>query len=150
MNFKEWWSNGESVAKEIFVGLLSDDNNFNDDIIIDNDAFFGFKQAIALHVTKNGILVNNTEDLFMNGKSPNFENECLIVVKAAIVEKVLYSDLFQCYLVYLGTSSTDPEAYCAVICRKIHGLHGVYKFSIMGDKPKPVYLRRLKVLNEEY
>jgi hypothetical protein len=150
MNFEEWWSNGQIVAKEIIVGLLSDDNKFHDDIIIDEDGFFRFRKAIAIHVTKGNMLVNNTEDYFLNGKVIDFEKECLIVVKAAVVEKVLYSDLFQCYVVYLGTEAVDPEAYCAIICRKVYGLHGIYKFSIMGNKPKPVYMRRLKVMNEEY
>ena len=150
MNFEEWWSNGSDVMNEIYVGLFADDNQFIDDVIIDQGGFNRFRASIALHVTEKDMLVNN-KDYFLNNPSPiNFEVECLVVIKAAIVDKVLYSDLFQCYVVYLTEESTDPQAYCAVICRRIDGLRGVFKLSIMGKKPEPKYTRRLRVMNEEY
>jgi hypothetical protein len=134
---------------EMHIGLLADDNKFIDDIIIDQDGFYRFKACIALHVTERDVLVNN-RDYLLNSKIIDFENECLIVIKAAIVDKVLYSDLFQCYIVYLTNESTDHQAYCAVICKRIDGIRGTFNISIMGKKPIPKYTRRLKVMNEEY
>jgi hypothetical protein len=151
MNFEEWWSNGTDVVNKTYVGLFADDNQFTDDVIIDQTGFNRFLACIALHVTERDILVNNNRDYFLNNTNTiDFEKECLVVIKAAVVDKVLYSDLFECYVVYLTDESTDHQSYCAVICRKIEGLRGVFRLSIMGKKPEAKYTRRLRVMNEEY
>jgi hypothetical protein len=150
MNFEEWWSNGSNVGKETVFGLFADDNRFNDCIIIDEQGFNKFREAIALHVTQGNVLVNNNDDIFLAGRVIDFKIECIVVIKAAVAEKVLYSDLFQCYVVYLTKESTDHQAYCAIICKRNGGIHGKFKFSIMGNKPEPKVVRRLRVLNEEY
>lgn len=153
MDFKEWWNNGLNVEKEIIFGLFSDDSRFNDSIICDMENFEVFKSNIALHVTKNKALVSNSEDKFLAGKIIDFQKECLIVIKASIVEKVLFSDLFQCYVVYLKIGeSTDPQAYCALICerKKLINNSNIMRFQIMGEKPNPILPHRLRVYNDEY
>jgi hypothetical protein len=148
--FDEWWSNGSNVGKKTHFGLLADDNKFDDSIIIDKEGFNNFKEAIALHVTQGEILINNKEDWFLAGGEIDFNYECLVVIKAAVVDKVLYSDMFQCYVLYLTDKSLDPQGYCAVICKRNGGLHGKYKFSVIGKKSIPQFIRRLRVYNDEY
>lgn len=163
-NSNTWWPLGENVLKCIYHGIIADDKPFSDCIIHNEDLLKQFKDSIALNICKTtGKLrdyefVTNSKDVFLNNLTIiNFAEEFLIVIMSAEIEKIIYSDIFKCYIVTVTGSEVEKKSYSAGVCVKkftkqlnntiiTNGL----KFDILNEKPKCLIVDRPVNNNDDY
>ena len=127
---------------------------------------------------KGQITKPNKDDPFLNGKiSIDFRKNILFVFSEANIKEIVYSKMFECYLITYDEEPAEANTYFAVLAKKIYPPSNDYylvndnkkvenndneeefnnvsgyfqpKFETMNDKPKPKKGNYLKSYNDDY
>lgn len=132
--FQDWWSYGDNCIKETYTGILAGDKKFNDICIYEEKMFHIFLDSIAKEIitedpkTHKQIAEENKSDVFLNGKIVNFNENILFVFSDAKIKELVYSHMFECYLITYEEEPAELNTYCAIIADKIYPLSDDYYF----------------------
>ena len=181
--FQDWWSYGDNCIIQTFNGVLAGDKKFNDICIYEKYMLNIFIESIAKEITmdagkKGQITKPNKDDPFLNGKiSIDFRKNILFVFSEANIKEIVYSKMFECYLITYDEEPAEANTYFAVLAKKIYPPSNDYylvndnkkvenndneeefnnvsgyfqpKFETMNDKPKPKKGNYLKSYNDDY
>jgi len=158
--FEDWWNVGENCLNQKYSGVLADDSQTEDICISNEESLNKFKKDIAIDLIKYNDKLkkfesySNKNDVFLSNKiSIDFDKNLLFIFLNAEVKEILYSKLFQCYMVTFSENSVEEHSYCAAVVRKIldnsNNIQDI-KFQIMNEKPKPIKINRPDNFNNEY
>jgi hypothetical protein len=158
--FEDWWSLGEGCGEQIFRGILSDDKKIPDQFITSKEEFEKFKENIAESIYVKGeleksyTLKKNLSDSFMGSvkQEISFDNNILFICTGAIIKEIVFSKIFQCYLITFSEEKVEKSAYSAAIVNKYldddNKINTTYQF--MNGKPEMLITDRPKFENDEY
>ena len=158
--FEDWWSLGENCVYQILQGVLSDDKKIDDYFITSQEEFEKFKENIAESIyVKNELekkytLKKNLHDSFLGKKIDfSFNDKIVFVCTGAIIKEVLYSKIFQCYLIKFTEKKVEKSSYSAAVVNKYvipktDKPNIAYKY--MNAKPEILITDRPKYENDEY
>ena len=124
--FQDWWSYGENCIIETFNGVLAGDKKFNDICIYEKEMLNIFIDSIAKEITidsgkKGQITKANKDDVFLNGKIKiYFKKNILFVFSEANIKEIVYSKMFECYLITYSDEPAETNTYLAVLAKKIY------------------------------
>ena len=124
--FQDWWSYGENCIIETYKGVLAGDKKFNDICIFEKEMLNIFIDSIAKEITidagKNRqITKSNKDDVFLSGKiNIDFRKKILFVFSEANIKEIVYSKMFECYLITYSEEPAETNTYFAVIAKKIY------------------------------
>ena len=124
--FQDWWSYGENCIIETFNGVLAGDKKFNDICIYEKEMLNIFIDSIAKEITidsgkKGQITKANKDDVFLNGKIKiDFKKNILFVFSEANIKEIVYSKMFECYLITYSDEPAETNTYLAVLAKKIY------------------------------
>jgi hypothetical protein len=124
--FQDWWSYGENCIIETYKGVLAGDKKFNDICIFEKEMLNIFIDSIAKEITidagKNRqITKSNKDDVFLSGKiNIDFRKNILFVFSEANIKEIVYSKMFECYLITYSEEPAETNTYFAVIAKKIY------------------------------
>jgi len=158
--FEDWWDVGESCLEKTYSGILADDKEIEDIIIANEESLNKFKDNIAQNIftydseTQKYISHINVNDVFLNKRIKiDFNKNLIFVFPNAQVKEVLYSQLFQCYLITFSEESVEEHYYSAAIVQKIltdsKDIKDI-KFQIMNEKPPFIKIDRPINNNDDY
>ncbi len=181
--FQDWWSYGENCILQTCNGALAGDKKFNDICIYEKEMLNIFIESIAKEITidsgkKGQITKPNKDDAFLNGKVDiDFRKNILFVFSEANIKEIVYSKMFECYLITYSDDPAETNTYFAVLAKKVYPPGNDYflvndikkdenneneedyknlsktfkpKFETMNDKPKPKKGNLLKSYNDDY
>lgn len=158
--FQDWWSLGDNCVVEKINGVLSDDQNVQDGFITSQMEFDKFKENIAESVYVKGevdkkytLKKNLGDSLLGNKMEVDFNSNIVFVCTGAIVKEVLFSKIFQCYLVTFSEKRVEKSMYCAVVVNKfkVNETESITTaFQLMNAKPEMLVTDRPKFENNEY
>lgn len=164
---EKWWTTGENVVKNIYTGIIADDKSHKDKIISNEMELKKFQECIAINIYKkiyrteedpntyDYILYNNDQDEILRDKiNFDFTKELLILINSAKINEILYSNLFDCYLVGLDSEPVEKNIYFLAVCKKIikenTQFHNKIKFDLISEKPNCIITDRPFINNDEY
>ena len=103
--FKDWWSYGDDCILQTFNGILAGDKKIVDICIYQKELMKLFLDSIARELVidsgeRGQITEKNKEDIFLNKKIEiDFSKQLLFVFSEANIEEIVYSKIFECYLI---------------------------------------------------
>ena len=124
--FQDWWSYGKNCIVETFKGVLAGDKKFNDICIYEKEMLNIFVDSIAKEITidsgkKGKITKPNKDDVFLNGKiNIDFKKNILFIFSEANIKEIVYSKMFECYLITYDEEPAEANTYNAVLAKKIY------------------------------
>ena len=124
--FTDWWSYGENCIIQTFNGVLAGDKKISDTCIYEKNTLKIFLDSIAKEVVidsgeRGQITEKNKDDIFLNKKVElDFRKEILFVFCEANVKEIVYSKMFECYLISYSEEPAEANTYTAVIAKKIY------------------------------
>ena len=124
--FQDWWSYGDNCILDTFKGFLAVDKKINDVCIYEEDKLNIFIDSIAKEITvssgkKGPIKKQNKDDVFLNGKiKVDFNKQILFVFSEANIKEIVYSKMFECYLITYSEEPAEVNTYLAVLAKKIY------------------------------
>ena len=124
--FQDWWRYGENCIIDTFKGVLAGDKKFNDICIYEKEMLSIFIDSIAKQISidsgkKGQITKPNKEDVFLNGKiNIDFRKNILFVFSEANIKEIVYSKMFECYLITYSEEPAESNTYFAVLAKKIY------------------------------
>ena len=125
--FQDWWSYGENCIVETYKGILAGDKKFNNDICIyDSKELNIFTDSIAKEIIidtgkKGQNSKPNKDDVFLNKKiNIDFNKNILFVFIEANIQEIVYSKIFECYLITYNEEPAEENTYYAVLAKKIY------------------------------
>lgn len=152
MYFETWWKYNDSVLISIHNGIIADDKHINDCLITNTTELTRFVNCIAFNIPNPEnyfTFVTNKDDIFLNGKIEiNFKENMLLLVTAAQIENITYSELFECYLVSVEKKSVIKQRYSIGIFKKRNRFAN--KFFILNEKPENLKINYPVNNNEDY
>lgn len=154
--FQDWWSVGENCLITAYTGIIADDRSINDCCIYNNDLLIKFKNAIASNIisykTKNDYSIEiNINDPFLNEKIEiDFNENLIIVVSEAEILEVLYSKIFQCYMIKYSDKELEEKTYTAAVVKRYNNETNKVIIELMNNKPKTIKANRPINNNDEY
>ena len=158
--FEDWWSLGESCSVQILRGILSDDKKIPDQFITSKEDFDKFKENIAESIYVKGeleksyTLKKNLNDSFMGSAKQeiSFDNNIVFICTGAIIKEILFSKIFQCYLITFSEEKVEKSAYSAAIVTKYLNDENTINttYQLMNAKPEMLITDRPKFENDEY
>ena len=123
---QDWWSYGENCIIETFNGVLAGDKKFNDICIYEKEMLNIFVDSIAKEITidsgkKVQITKANKDDVFLNGKiNIDFKKNILFIFSEANIKEIVYSKMFECYLITYSEEPAEANTYHAVLAKKVY------------------------------
>ena len=166
--FESWWPTGEQALVFTHNGQIADDKPIQDSIIFNDAGYQHLKTCIALNVIHYNLdklegkkrvkkdikfqFMPNNDDLILENKfEVDFNSEVIVVVIGAQIEDILYSSIFDCYLVRVSKECFDKKYYSAGICKKFNSdFNKKYKLSFFNKKPEFLNYHRPENNNDEY
>ena len=134
--FQDWWSYGENCIIKTFQGVLASDKKFNDICIYEQNMLNVFTDSIAKQITKKDSKTNslvtseNTQDVFLNKKIQiDFQKNVLFVFSECTIKELVYSPMFECYLITYNDEPADAHTNYAILAHKIYPLNDDYYFA---------------------
>ena len=124
--FKDWWSYGDDCILERFNGVLAGDKKIVDICIYENELMKLFLDSIAKELVidsgeRGQITEKNKEDIFLNKKFDiDFSKQLLFVFSEANIEEIVYSKIFECYLISYSDEPAEANTYTAILVKKIY------------------------------
>ena len=124
--FKDWWSYGDDCILQTFNGILAGDKKIIDICIYEKEMMKLFIDSIAKEIIidspeKGQITEKNKEDIFLNKKIEiDFSKQLLFVFSEANIEEIVYSKIFECYLITYSDEPAEANTYTAVLVKKIY------------------------------
>ena len=124
--FKDWWSYGDDCILERFNGVLAGDKKIVDICIYKNELMKLFLDSIAKELVidsgeRGQITEKNKEDIFLNKKFDiDFSKQLLFVFSEANIEEIVYSKIFECYLISYSDEPAEANTYTAILVKKIY------------------------------
>ena len=124
--FKDWWSYGDNCILETFNGVLAGDKKIIDICIYEKEMMKLFIDSIAKEIIidspeKGQITEKNKDDIFLNKKIDiDFQNQVLFVFSEANIKEIVYSKIFECYLITYSDEPAEANTYTAVLVKKIY------------------------------
>ena len=124
--FKDWWSYGDDCILQTFNGILAGDKKIVDICIYQKELMKLFLDSIARELVidsgeRGQITEKNKEDIFLNKKIEiDFSKQLLFVFSEANIEEIVYSKIFECYLITYGDEPAEANTYTAVLVKKIY------------------------------
>ena len=124
--FQDWWSYGENCIIETFNGVLAGDKKFSDICIYEEEMLNIFIDSIAKEIVidsgkKGQITKPNKDDVFLNKKIKiDFKKNLLFIFSEANIKEIVYSKMFECYLITYNDEPADANTYHAVLAKKIY------------------------------
>jgi hypothetical protein len=157
--FDEYWTQYENVINSIHNGILADDKEMSDCIIYNNEMLEKFKNKIAMNIQDRKYMKNsrqiyfenkpNTNDHFLNDKiNVNFGSEIIIVIISAEIDKIIYSEMIDCYFINLKNKLVEKQNYSSAVCTKKSDSN--LKFCLLNTKPEYLKINRPVNNNDEY
>ena len=139
--FTDWWSYGDNVILQTFNGILVADQKLSDMCISDKESMKLFIDSIAKDkVIDSGergqITEKNKDDVFLNKKIEiDFKTQILFVFCEANVKEIVYSKMFDCYLISYNEEPGEANTYSAVIVKRIFpGRHGSFMMNYQENE----------------
>ena len=155
--FEEWWNLGENCLQSVYNCIIADDKHQTDICISSKEQLDSFIENIANNVyiysdvEKKYIIQKNTSDLFLNNKMKiDFDNNVLFLFMGTEVKEVLFSRIFQCYLVKFSDKRCESVSYSMALVKKYETDDKTYKFQALNSKPPVLILNRPKNENDDY
>ena len=158
--FEDWWSLGDNCVGSVHPGFLADDKKTNDICIETQEDLNKFYDKIAqnIYVTNDGgkhySYQKNSDDVLLNKKIQiDFNKNFIFIITAAEIKEILFSKIFQCYMITYSEKKCDESSYVAVIVNKYESqdnVQGEIKFQIMNEKPDPIKSIRPRNDNDDY
>ena len=124
--FQDWLSYGENCIIDTFKGVLAGDKKFNDICIYEKEMLSIFIDSIAKQISidsgkKGQITKPNKEDVFLKPKiNIDFRKNILFVFSEANIKEIVYSKMFECYLITYSEEPAESNTYFAVLAKKIY------------------------------
>ena len=124
--FTDWWSYGENCILQTFNGVLAGDHKMNDMCIYEDGSLKLFRDSIAKELVidsgeRGQITEKNKDDIFLNKKLKiDFNTQILFVFCEANVKEIVYSKMFECYLISYNDEPGEANTYTAVLAKKIY------------------------------
>ena len=124
--FQDWWSYGENCVIQTFNGVLAGDKKFTDICIYEEEMLNTFTDSIAREITrdlgkKGQVTEQNKNDVFLNKKvNIDFKKHILFVFSEANIKEIVYSKMFECYLITYDEEPAEANTYLAVLAKKIY------------------------------
>ena len=124
--FKDWWSYGDDCILQTFKGVLAGDKKIVDICIYQKELMKLFLDSIARELVidsgeRGQITEKNKEDIFLNKKIEiDFSKQLLFVFSEANIEEIVYSKIFECYLITYSDEPAEANTYTAVLVKKIY------------------------------
>ena len=124
--FKDWWSYGDDCILQTFNGILAGDKKIVDICIYQKELMKLFLDSIARELVidsgeRGQITEKNKEDIFLNKKIEiDFSKQLLFVFSEANIEEIVYSKIFECYLITYSDEPAEANTYTAVLVKKIY------------------------------
>ena len=124
--FKDWWSYGDDCILQTFNGVLAGDKKIVDICIYENELMKLFLDSIAKELVidsgeRGQITEKNKEDIFLNKKIEiDFSKQLLFVFSEANIEEIVYSKIFECYLISYSDEPAEANTYTAILVKKIY------------------------------
>ena len=124
--FKDWWSYGDDCILQTFNGILAGDKKIVDICIYQKELMKLFLDSIARELVidsgeRGQITEKNKEDIFLNKKIEiDFSKQLLFVFSEANIEEIVYSKIFECYLITYSDEPAEVNTYSAIIAKKIY------------------------------
>ena len=124
--FTDWWSYGENCILQTFNGVLAGDHKMNDMCIYEEDSLKLFRDSIAKELVidsgeRGQITEKNKDDIFLNNKIKiDFNKQILFVFCEVNIKEIVYSEMFECYLISYNDEPGETNTYTAVLVKKIY------------------------------
>ena len=124
--FKDWWSYGDDCILQTFNGILAGDKKIVDICIYQKELMKLFLDSIARELVidsgeRGQITEKNKEDIFLNKKIEiDFSKQLLFVFSEANIEEIVYSKIFECYLITYSDEPAEANTYTAILVKKIY------------------------------
>ena len=124
--FKDWWSYGDDCILQTFNGILAGDKKIVDICIYQKELMKLFLDSIARELVidsgeRGQITEKNKEDIFLNKKFDiDFSKQLLFVFSEANIEEIVYSKIFECYLISYSDEPAEANTYTAILVKKIY------------------------------
>ena len=124
--FKDWWSYGDDCILQTFNGILAGDKKIVDICIYQKELMKLFLDSIAKELVidsgeRGQITEKNKEDIFLNKKFDiDFSKQLLFVFSEANIEEIVYSKIFECYLISYSDEPAEANTYTAILVKKIY------------------------------
>ena len=124
--FKDWWSYGDDCILQTFNGILAGDKKIVDICIYQKELMKLFLDSIARELVidsgeRGQITEKNKEDIFLNKKIEiDFSKQLLFVFSEANIEEIVYSKIFECYLITYSDEPAEANTHTAVLVKKIY------------------------------
>ena len=124
--FKDWWSYGDNCILQTFNGVLAGDKKIIDICIYEKEMLKIFIDSIAKEIIseseeKGQTTEKNKDDVFLNKKVDiDFQNQVLFVFSEANIKEIVYSKIFECYLITYSDEPAEANTYTAVLVKKIY------------------------------
>ena len=124
--FKDWWSYGDDCILQTFNGVLAGDKKIIDICIYEKEMLKLFIDSIAKEIImdtgdRGQITEKNKEDIFLNKKIEiDFKNQILFVFSEANIKEIVYSKIFECYLITYSEEPAEVNTYTAILAKKIY------------------------------
>ena len=141
--FQDWWSYGENCIIKTFQGVLASDKKFSDICIYEQNTLNIFTDSIAKQITKQDpkkktlSTSENSEDVFLNKKvQVDFEKNVLFVFSECTIKELVYSPMFESYLITYNDEPAETNTYYAVLAHKIYPLNDDY-YIVNENKNEP-------------
>lgn len=159
--FTNWWSLGNNcIEGEIKTGIIADDKIGEDLLICNQNDLKLFKEKIAINLytkeekDKCYKVIQNSNDPFLSDQIQyNFDDTFIYAAFGAKIKQVLYSSIFECYLIEFSEESCEATIYSAAIiknCNKSKTREDI-KFQILNPKPENIKKKTgPENLNDEY
>lgn len=154
--FQDWWSVGDNCVVTAYTGVIADDRSINDCCIYDNDLLSKFKDAIASNIitykTKNDYSIEiNADDPFLNDKiTIDFNENLIIVVSDAEIKEMLYSKIFDRYMIKFSERELEEKTYSAAVVKRYNTEANKIIIELMNKKPKAIKVIRPPNYNDDY
>ena len=124
--FTDWWSYGENCILQTFNGVLAGDHKMNDMCIYEEGSLKLFRDSIAKELVidsgeRGQITEKNKDDIFLNNKIKiDFNKQILFVFCEANIKEIVYSEMFESYLISFNDEPGEANTYTAVLVKKIY------------------------------
>ena len=124
--FKDWWSYGDNCILQTFNGVLAGDKKIIDICIYEKEMLKIFIDSIAKEIIseseeKGQTTEKNKDDVFLNKKVDiDFQNQVLFVFSEANIKEIVYSKIFECYLITYSDEPAEVNTYSAILAKKIY------------------------------
>jgi hypothetical protein len=141
--FEDWWDVGENCIEIIYSGMLINDKKIDDICISNEESLNKFKEWIAINILQYDsqsdkyISHKNEKDVFLNNKvNIDFNKNLLFIFPNAQIKQILYSQIYQCYMITFSEENVEENFYSAALVKKKVNDSKDIKFHFMNEKPK--------------